>query len=267
MNNFPRDPFSKDTSNPFAAPRARVDDSGSGPAGPLRNEPRGVEFGRGFGWFGDGWALVREATGTWIGLTVVYLLVSMAINLIPILNALSPLLHPVLTAGLMLGCHSLAAGRGLEISHLFAGFQHRFGGLVLVGFLTLVAGVVIVLVPLLGILGPSALMQAAAENADELPNLALVLLAALVVLALMVPLMMAVWFAPALVALNDLPALQAMKLSFKGCLRNLMPFLAYGLLGLVFAVLATIPVGLGWLVLLPVLFASTYTAYRDIFVD
>jgi uncharacterized membrane protein len=56
-----------------------------------------------------------------------------------------------------------------------------------------------------------------------------------------------------------------MKTSFSGCLRNLLPFLVYGVVMLVLAVLATLPIGLGWLILGPMLSASVYTSYRDIY--
>ncbi|MEN6587182.1 MAG: BPSS1780 family membrane protein, partial [Sulfuricella sp.] len=88
-----------------------------------------------------------------------------------------------------------------------------------------------------------------------------------VVMALLLPLLMAYWFAPALVLFDGLPAKQAMKLSFAACLRNVLPFTLYGVVGLVLFVLGSIPLGLGLLAVIPVLFAtSIYTAYRDIFV-
>jgi uncharacterized membrane protein len=58
-----------------------------------------------------------------------------------------------------------------------------------------------------------------------------------------------------------------MKESFQGCLKNALPFLIYGLVGLVAAVVAAIPFGLGWLVFGPVLMASVYTAYKDIYLE
>lgn len=86
-------------------------------------------------------------------------------------------------------------------------------------------------------------------------------------MALIVPLLMATWYAPALTIINDVPAIQAMKLSFKGCLRNIVPFLIYGLVGIVLAIIASIPLALGWLLLLPTMICSTYVSYREIFVD
>jgi uncharacterized membrane protein len=46
-----------------------------------------------------------------------------------------------------------------------------------------------------------------------------------------------------------------------------VPFLIYGIIMLVLSILATIPLGLGWLVLGPVAVASVYVAYRDIYGD
>jgi hypothetical protein len=46
-----------------------------------------------------------------------------------------------------------------------------------------------------------------------------------------------------------------------------VPGLVYGVLLFVFAVLATIPLGLGWLVLGPVVTASVYASYRDVFYE
>jgi uncharacterized membrane protein len=57
----------------------------------------------------------------------------------------------------------------------------------------------------------------------------------------------------------------ALKASFFGCLKNLIPFLLYGIVLLVLAMIATIPFGLGWLVLGPVMIASIYRSYRDIY--
>jgi uncharacterized membrane protein len=57
----------------------------------------------------------------------------------------------------------------------------------------------------------------------------------------------------------------ALKASFFACLRNWLPFLIYSLVLLFLGMVAAIPFGLGFLVLIPVLAGSVYTAYRDIF--
>ena len=84
-------------------------------------------------------------------------------------------------------------------------------------------------------------------------------------LLLLVPLTMALWFAPALVMLSDMAALDAMKASFAGCLRNWLPFLVYSLVLCVLLVLVPLTLGLALLAFIPVMTASIYLSYRDIF--
>jgi hypothetical protein len=269
MKTIGSDPYSRKPShNPFEAPRARVDDPGPAGSGALRAVPRAVETGRGLGWLGDGWRLFKEAPGTWIGILLVWILISLAISLIPVVNLLSNLINPVLIGGMMYGCHSLAQGRGLLLGHLFEGFQRQFGALMLIGLASLIGTILAVGGAFLAVLGASGAFSAMLQQSTAAASNPLTfLLAVLVALALLLPLFMALWFAPALTILHGQRPLQAMALSFQGCLRNMLPFLAYGLGGLGLALLATLPFGLGWLVLVPVLVGSTYAAYLDIFVD
>ena len=170
----------------------------------------------------------------------------------------------------MLGCRSIEEGTGLTVAHLFAGFKKNVGSLILVGVLYLVGTMLVGLFVGIGaaLLIPTMISQGfnPSDFASMMALVPFILLIALVVMALMLPLIMAIWFAPALVVFHDLTPMAAMKASFHGSLRNLVPFLLYGVVGLVLAVLAMIPVGLGMLVWIPLLWASIYTGYRDIFV-
>jgi uncharacterized membrane protein len=56
-----------------------------------------------------------------------------------------------------------------------------------------------------------------------------------------------------------------MKASFRACLRNIPPFLVYGVVGVLLAIAASIPLGLGWFVLAPMAAASVYASYVDVF--
>ena len=93
-------------------------------------------------------------------------------------------------------------------------------------------------------------------------------LVVLVMTLFMIPLLMLFWFAPTLIVLHDdVGIIEAMKLSFLGCIRNILPFLIYGIVGFILMILASIPFGLGWLVLGPVLFGTIYASYKDIFLE
>ncbi|MGH8670137.1 MAG: BPSS1780 family membrane protein [Burkholderiales bacterium] len=256
------------TPNPYAAPRAAVADAVSPQQGNFVPGGRGVPAGNGWSWIAEGWSLFKRQPGMWIAIVVVLFVISLVAAFIPFIGSIATMvLFPVFTAGLMLGCQAQAEGGRLEFGHLFAGFRDRVGPLAAVGGIYLGATIVIALV--VGIVtgvGMFSMMSGGevdpAAAAGALAGLAL---AGLVMLALMIPILMAIWFAPALVVFHERGAVEAMKESFSGCLRNIVPFLVYGLVTLVLAILASIPIALGWLVLGPVLAASIYTAYRDIY--
>jgi len=236
-----------------------------------------VDAGRGAHWWSEGWRYFTAAPVIWIVIAILYLAIMIGLAVIPIIGQIaSMLLHPALTAGLMLGCRTQERGEELTVGHLFAGFGDRLSPLVILALLYLAGWIAIWLVTvalLVMVIGGGALgallsgntVQAGIALLSALSVGALVVL--LVALLLVVPLLMAIWFAPALVVLRGDEPFAAMKTSFNACLRNFVPFLVYGLVGLLLAILATIPLGLGWFVLAPVYAASIYAGYKDIFGD
>lgn len=236
-----------------------------------------VDAGRGTHWWSEGWRYFTASPIVWVVIAILYLAIMIGLGVIPVIGQIaSMLLHPALTAGLMIGCRAQDRGGELTVGHLFAGFGERLSPLVVLALLYLAGWIAIWLVTvslLVAVIGGSTLgallsgnaVQAGIAMLSALSVGALVVL--LVALLLMVPLLMAIWFAPALVALRGDEPLAAMKTSFNACLRNVAPFLVYGLVGLLLAIVATIPLGLGWFVLAPVYAASIYAGYKDIFGD
>jgi uncharacterized membrane protein len=254
--------------NPYEAPTAHVGDVKTSIDDTLADEPNKVAAGRGIAWWKEGWGLFRESPGLWIGMGLTLAIISIVVGLIPVIgNLAGSLIFPVFTAGLMLGCHSLESGEDLSFGHLFAGFQYNFGRLVMIGLLYLLGIIVIIALFFVFGLGGGffAVMTGAKAEMAMMAAVPAMLLGGLVALLLGIPLVMALWFSPALVVLHDLTAFEAMKLSIRGCLRNILPTLVYSLVLIALAVLATVPVMLGWLVLLPLMFCGTYAIYRDIF--
>lgn len=256
--------------DPYAAPRSRVADVPAAPPGGAFNpEGQAVGAGNGWQWIVDAWELFRRQPGMWIAIIVVFLVIFFVIGLIPFIGSLAAaLLGPVFAGGIAIGCQALRDGGELEIGHLFAGFKEHTAKLVMIGVFNLLAWVVIAVI-ILALVGGSvfAVMMGAGDSAAGRGAAAgmSILLASLIGLALGVPVYMAIWFAPALVALNDFEPLRAIKASFGACLKNFVPFLLYGVVLFALAIVASLPFLLGWLVLGPVLAASVYTAYRDIF--
>jgi hypothetical protein len=258
--------------NPYAAPRTHVEDVRTSlPDGDFLPDGRGVPAGNGWQWIADAWAFTAEQRWTFIGIFLLLVLIQIAANFIPLIGALAvSLFSPVLLGGFLLGCDAVRRGEAIEVGHLFAGFQRHSGKLVGLGAISiafgLVAGVVFIL-----IVGTSFLpmMLGGAEPAPEqvLDMLLPMLLAVLVIMALSIPLTMAMLFAVPLIVFNDADIGSALKTSFGACLKNILPFLVWSVAIFILAIVASIPMFLGWLLLGPVLMVSLYLAYRDIFHD
>ena len=234
------------------------------------SSPQGVEMGRGLAWIGDGFKMFGKAPGAWIAITIIYLVISLVLSFIPFIGSLALiLLAPIFLGGLMLGCRKQDQGGALEVGDLFAGFSGKGGALAIVGALYLVGMIVVMVVGaiLMAVLGGgAAAFGALSGDSGSAAGLGLgMLLMGLVMVALIMPVIMAYWFAPALVVLDDLSPVDAMKQSFAGCMKNIGPFLIYGLITFVLVLVCMIPLGLGLLVSTPVLFASIYLGYKDIF--
>jgi len=253
--------------NPYAAPSAPVaDPSGAAAEGQLIAGGRAVPSGNGWQWIVDGFKLFKLNPGVWILNLIILLAISFALAFMPIIGPLAAnLLYPVFVGGLMLGCQALSRDQPLEVAHLFAGFREKTGSLIMVAVLYLVGAVAIGIV--VGVGFGFSMLGVMFGGGGKSVNLAAILVMLLVMMALFIPLLMAVWFAPALVVFHDLQPLEAMKQSFSGCLKNIVPFLVYGIIGFVLGILATIPFLLGWLVWGPTIVGSVYAGYRDIFVE
>ena len=233
---------------------------------------RGLPVASGWSWIVEGWALFARAPLMWIVSIVVVFVIAIVVSFVPIIGTLAfQLFQGVFAAGFIVACRSLEKGGEFELEHLFAGFTKRLGGLLMVGLLFLLGWIAIALVFMafvgLSILSAFMAGDAGTALAAFAASATSMTLGVLVALGLMVPLMAAYWFAPALVMMHDMAPIAAMKESFFACFRNFFTFVLYGLVMTVGAFLALIPFGLGMLVWMPVAIASTYVAYRQIFTE
>ena len=254
------------STNPYAAPKAAVADetvvinADYVPGGQSR------PAGHGWSWISASWHLFKRQPGMWIGMWLLFVIIMIGAGILPLLGTiLTALFWPVFVAGFCVGCRALDEGGEIEIAHLFAGFRERLGPLLGVGALSLLASLIIGMVVGLGLgAGAFTMMRGDPEAMAALAGTTLALLV-LITMALLLPVMMAAWFAPALVVFQGEGVIDSMKASFAGCLKNIVPFLVYGVVFFLLALVAMIPIGLGWLVLGPMLSASVYTSYRDIY--
>lgn len=249
-----------------------------------------VSFGRGARWLAEGWRLFRVAPLPWVGLAVVYYLVLNLVLLVPVAGILvAPVLVPAFSVGFMAASRTAARGGpvGAELFLLlFSGFRENprrqlVLGLVFLACLALLLGATTLLDQ--GALAHS--MLAGSPDGGGAQDDGGAIDAMLLAIALYIPVMMAYWFSPVLVAWHGIGVGKALVFSFLACALNWRAFLAYGAVAMLFTVVAPsfalsalmlFAGGKGgthivallyafFLVMLPTLVASFYASYRDIF--
>lgn len=234
-----------------------------------------VDAGRGWGWIVEGWGLFVKAPGVWIVILLIYLALSVVLSLIPFVGMIAhALLSPVLVGGMLYGSAMQARGEELEIGHLFQGFrdQARMGPLVMLGLIS-VAGYVLMALVFVVFLGGGMMMGAMMDSTGAgVPPEAMSglfvgagLVALLIVLLIGLGVAMALFYGIPLVMLAGQNAWPAVQASVAACWINMLPLLVFGLIYLVLAVVAAIPLGFGFLVLLPVTVCAVYASYREVF--
>src|SRR5918993_5295599 len=206
-------------------------------------DPRPVAPAQGLRWAREGLDMFAAAPAVWIGITLLFLLMGVVLAIIPFAGMLWSVAVPIHAGGLMLGCRAVRRGQPLEVRYLFNGFETpRWQPLALVGALYL-AGSLIVMVPLLMLMIGGSLASAFALGSTGASGASLIgvglfgLVMVLVAMAAGMALSMSLWFAPALVVFDDVPALDALKLSLRAAWVNVGAFAVYALvlLGVVLA--------------------------------
>ncbi|MFK8013818.1 MAG: BPSS1780 family membrane protein [Gammaproteobacteria bacterium] len=252
--------------NPYSAPSSNVQRTLEG--GLHSGGPQAVAVGRGWSWITGGWEYFKRSPGAWILTIVAAAVIYVVLAFIPLIGQLAiSLTSYVWIAGYYLGCKAQDEGKPFAVNYLFEGFRDP-GKLVLLSLIMTVAAFVIVIVGVLPV-ALSAIGGTLVDSAGaEVPDVGLfAILLMLVGFLLFIPLAMAAWFAPALMTFHDVSIVDAMKLSLAGCLKNILPMLVYSIVGLILFLIGSIPLGLGLLVVFPVMIASAYVSYKEIFLQ
>jgi uncharacterized membrane protein len=263
-------------------------------------EPRTVPAARGVHWAREGLESFAASPATWIGITLLFLLMGVVLSIIPFAGMLWSVVVPIHAGGLMLGCRAMRQGRPLEVRHLFNGFEApRLQPLALVGALYL-AGSIVIMLPVIAIVVATTFFSAFAlgSTGGSIGAFTSVgLLGVVVVLLTMAAGMLlsfALWFAPALVVFDQYEALDALKSSLRAGWCNIGAFLVYSLVLLGVGLVAISPLiaaillvaargeqagamavvvigGTGCfallciLLLIPTMWGAMYASYEDVF--
>jgi len=243
---------------------------------------RKVDARHGWQWLVQGLVLFRKDPAHWLMLIALLFIGSRVLLVVPYLGLLVVLITPNFLAGLTHGAQALEQGKPLRLGYLASGFLKNAGHLVTLGGVSLL-GHFLMLVAMTTVAGAalSDVVQTMSTGAITQETVAAMrvaaprlLLSVCMGLAIAVPVMLAVWFAPMLVFFDDVKPGPAMLMSLWACLRNLMPMLVYAI-ALMGPLLVMMQIGVAltrqpdmgiWL-LAPVLVPSLYASYRDLFVQ
>ena len=186
---------------------------------------------RGWRWLGAGYALFRRNPAILSLLLLTYWMLLALVGSLPFIGSLiTYLAMPALSLVLMNACRVLDRGLAVTPQSLSTGIRPQapvlvgLGGLYLCGTLLILG-----LASLVDGGDLFRLMFIGGDHGDLPADNPEFLLATQLALLLVVPLVMAFWFAPMLAAWHRQGAGKALFFSFFACLRNWRPFLLYSL--------------------------------------
>ncbi|WP_142811556.1 BPSS1780 family membrane protein [Tepidiphilus olei] len=239
-------------------------------------------YSHGWRWITEGFALWRRAPALTSYVSFAYVLLLLLASSLPYLGQfLAALLMPILSIGVLEGMAAAEGGRRPGPEVLFTGFRGPWRSLAALGAFQLAGNLLAVLATILVDGGLMLGLYRGTIDPASLESEPQLLWPLLVWLAIALPVTMAYWFAPALVAWHRQPWPKALFFSFYATLRNWRALLVYalGIAAVVFALVLVLsflaalihPYVLGIalfllpLVLVPTLFAGLYLQVRDVF--
>lgn len=230
-------------------------------------------------WLGLGWDLIKERFWMWIGVIIIYFIVSLIIStilgFIPLIGPIiSPFITTVLAAGVVAIAHQQYETQRLDVDTLFFGFYNKrylsLMGAYGISFLILLAGIILAL-----IVSSAAMMDIFyAINSDYPEEIIAEMMVDnssgfmlfFIIMAIFGALSTAAyWFVPALVLVNGYKAFPAVKASLSAVKINLAGGFFFFILLFFIIAISVIPFGLGLLITIPLSYTAMYGSYRDIF--
>ena len=262
--------------DPYITPGSELEDKRESSFDLQLQPPRSVPFTRGLYWYIEGFQFFIKSPGIWIATTIIFVILIVLVSLLPTPSeqfTLGNLLDTFLLGGLMLGMYSLDRSGRFGIDYLFAAFKHpQRMQLLVVGILSfLLYGLVSyfllhdAMLEFKNATQPVDTNSPPASLEDMLAASQVFYLAVFKTSLINIPVMALFWFTAPLIVLHRVNALTAMKLSFIGCFYNVPAFILFIVVGAVLALFATLLLGLGWFVLFPVIVATQYLGWKDIF--
>jgi len=243
-------------------------------------------------WLRTAYQMFKQHRGPWVMLVVAYFISLLVILLVPYVGPYALMaMKPVFAVGLLAAAWQQERGGAPRLSHLLQGFRANLRALVTIGVF-FVAGITLAVLASSLVDGGKLLELIAGRGSfteDELRDRLsdpVLMLGVLVSTILSFPVVVAAWWAPAVVVFQDAGAIAALGASLRAALANWKALVVYGLVvyfyggvvpGLwyrltaalvsdpVVSMIVNVPMLIYTLFLTATLYIADYVSYRDVF--
>jgi hypothetical protein len=233
-------------------------------------------------WLKAAWKFFRAQPMRWLGITAAFFLALQLLSSLPgVAGIFLFFLKPILAVGFLGAAWHQEKGETPALQHLLLGFKSNWRALLPLGLFYLVSAVVAVsLASAISGVSVDRLMEASGGKQVTPQMLKEIQPFMLWTIFLMLPTILALWFAPALIVFDDLNVGQALAVSLKACLRNAGLLIVYGIavigimlifafiIAIVGAIVPAVSMIVVLALLLPftaVILISDYVGYRRVF--
>lgn len=211
-------------------------------------------------WLKAGWEIFKSNPWIWLGIIIVMAIMLGLLNRFGIVGQLAAsIITPVFAGGVFLTLDKNNRGEPIEFMGLFSAFKTDNEKIQL-----LILGAIGIAVLFINVLvwkwfGPR-------HSTYNLLSISTYLSFAMI-LSMLISVIwaMALSFSVPLIVLHKLDVITALKTSLKAALANIVPMLVYFLMIFALMVVAIIPLGLGMLIVMPVVFCANYAVFKSIF--
>ncbi|MBK8668520.1 MAG: hypothetical protein IPN89_03280 [Saprospiraceae bacterium] len=218
-------------------------------------------------YFSRGWEIFKRNPGAYIGYTLIFILVSIIINMIPLLGMLIALIvNPALMVGTAIAAYKQEKYNDTEFGNFFKGFDHLAQLIVANIIITLIYFVVAI--PLIFVLGFSFITALATGDADSILNsstqIASMGLWFLIFFILFLYMAISLRWTNYLIVFHQYDAVSAIKTSWKLTNKKWFYHLGFSLLSGIVVLLGVLALFIGIIFALPVIMAADYAGFADV---
>jgi uncharacterized membrane protein len=222
---------------------------------------RTVPAQHGSQWISNAWTLFRVRPAVWIALGAIDLAVTVVLGSVPFAVDLTAVFAVFWAGGMTAAARACATTGNVKVADVFNGIRNKFQPLFAASLVALLASLICDFAGARVTDEFHILISAApATGASGTPWLSALLY---VVAALGGA--MALWLAPSLIVLYDTAPGAALKASLLAIWRNPWPTLVYGAVVAALLVAALVTLGIALLIVVPLVYLSTYAASLDLF--